>query len=205
VARREAWSACGFAASLALAFGASMVFARRLDRLGRRLGWPEAMVGLLTATAADGPELASAIVAITQGSGAVGVGVVVGSNLFNLAAMVGAVELVARTPIRVGRSELVQEVSIALAITGAAPLVLAGALPRGSAWRPAASRRSSTSSRWSCRGARQCPSDSGPRRSGSQPSSCPRSRSSPSGASAWCRPHSRSPTAGTCRTSWSGW
>ena len=118
-----------FAGSLALALGASIVFARRLDRLGSRFGWPEALVGLLTATAADAPELSSAVIAIAHGSGAVGVGVVVGSNLFNLAAMVGAVALVARFPIRIGRSELVQEASVALAVTAAATLVLAGALP----------------------------------------------------------------------------
>lgn len=118
-----------FAGSLALTLGASIVFARRLDRLGSRLGWPEALVGLLTATAADAPELSSAVIAIAHGSGAVGVGVVVGSNLFNLAAMVGAVALVARWPIRIGRRELVQEASVALAVTAAATLVLAGALP----------------------------------------------------------------------------
>ncbi len=118
-----------FAGSLALALGASIVFARRLDRLGSRFGWPEALVGLLTATAADAPELSSAVIAIAHGSGAVGVGVVVGSNLFNLAAMVGAVALVARFPIRIGRRELVQEAGVALAVTAAATLVLAGALP----------------------------------------------------------------------------
>ena len=118
-----------FAGSLAMTLGASIVFARRLDRLGSRFGWPEALVGLLTATAADAPELSSAVIAIAHGSGAVGVGVVVGSNLFNLAAMVGAVALVARWPIRIGRRELVQEASVALAVTAAATLVLAGALP----------------------------------------------------------------------------
>ena len=118
-----------FAGSLALALGASVVFARRLDRLGSRLGWPEAVVGLLTATAADGPELCSAVIAVVHGSGAVGAGVVVGSNLFNLAAMVGAVALVARTPVRIGRRELMNEAGVALAVTGAAVLVVAGALP----------------------------------------------------------------------------
>jgi len=120
-----------FAGSLALTLVASIVFARRLDRLGSRLGWPEALVGLLTATAADAPELSSAVIAIAHGSSAVGVGVVVGSNLFNLAAMVGAVALVARRPIRIGRRELVQEAGVALAVTAAATLVLAGALPAG--------------------------------------------------------------------------
>jgi cation:H+ antiporter len=118
-----------FASSLVLALAASFVFARRLDRLGRRLGWPEAMVGLLTATAADGPELCSAVIAIAHGSAAVGAGVVVGSNLFNLAAMVGAVALVAREPVRIGRRALVQESAMALEITAAATLVIAGVLP----------------------------------------------------------------------------
>ena len=117
-----------FAGSLALTLGASIVFARRLDRLGSRFGWPEAIVGLLTATAADAPELSSAVIAIAHGSSAVGVGVVVGSNLFNLAAMVGAVALVARAPIRIGRRELVQEAAVALAVTGAATVRLSGVL-----------------------------------------------------------------------------
>src|SRR5512144_1421334 len=111
-----------FAGSLGLALAASTVFARRLDRLGTRRGWPEALVGLLTATAADAPELTSAIIAIGQGSGAVGAGVVVGSNQFNLAAMVGAVALVTRAPIRIGRKELVEEAGVALAVTASAAL-----------------------------------------------------------------------------------
>jgi cation:H+ antiporter len=118
-----------FAGSLALALGASIVFARRLDRMGSRFGWPEAIVGLLTATAADAPELSSAVIAIAHGSSAVGVGVVVGSNLFNLAAMVGAVALVARAPIRSAGGSWCRVGRRALAVTGAATLVLAGALP----------------------------------------------------------------------------
>jgi cation:H+ antiporter len=118
-----------FAGSLVLALAASVVFARRLDRLGSRLGWPEALVGLLTATAADGPELCSAVIAIAHGSAAVGAGVVVGSNLFNLAAMVGAVALVARAPVRIGRRDLVREAGVALAVTAAAALVVGGVLP----------------------------------------------------------------------------
>jgi len=118
-----------FTGSLGLALGASTVFARRLDRLGSRLGWPEALVGLLTATAADAPELTSAIIAIAHGSAAVGAGVVVGSNLFNLAAMAGAVALVTQVPIRIGRKDLIEEVGVALAVTGSATLVVAGLLP----------------------------------------------------------------------------
>ena len=65
------------------------VFARRLDHVGLRLGLPEALLGLLTALAADAPEISSAISALVQHEHAVAVGVVVGSNAFNLAAMLG--------------------------------------------------------------------------------------------------------------------
>src|SRR5579862_2369957 len=78
-----------FLASVALMLGASAVFARRLDEAGLRLGMPEALLGLLTALAADAPEIASAITALVQHQRAVAVGVVVGSNAFNLAAMLG--------------------------------------------------------------------------------------------------------------------
>jgi len=84
-----------FVVSIALMLGASAVFARRLDHIGLRLGLPEALVGLLTALAADAPEIASAIAALLQNQHAVAVGVVVGSNAFNLAAMLGVSAVVA--------------------------------------------------------------------------------------------------------------
>ncbi len=78
-----------FFASLAITLVAAGLFARRLDRLGVRFGFPEALIGLLTALAADGPEISSALFALAKGANNVGVGVVVGSNAFNLAAMIG--------------------------------------------------------------------------------------------------------------------
>ena len=84
-----------FIASIALMLVASAVFARRLDHAGLRLGLPEAMLGLLTALAADSPEISSAIAALVQHEHAIAVGVVVGSNAFNLAAMLGLSALVA--------------------------------------------------------------------------------------------------------------
>src|ERR1700733_9712168 len=105
-----------FVGSLMVTLGAAGFFARRLDRVGSRLGLPEAVLGLLTALAADGAELTSAIVALAKGAGAgagllpapaaagpelppalgalgrgggvVSLGVLLGSNVFNLAAMV---------------------------------------------------------------------------------------------------------------------
>src|ERR671932_136334 len=78
-----------FLASLVVTLAAAASFARRLDVVGLRLGLPETLLGLLTALAADAPELSSAIAALAKGAHGVGVGVVVGSNVFNLAAMVG--------------------------------------------------------------------------------------------------------------------
>ena len=77
------------AVSLAVTLIAARLFARRLDRLGLRFGFPEALIGLLTALAADGPEISSALYALFKDAKNVSVGVLVGSNAFNLAAMIG--------------------------------------------------------------------------------------------------------------------
>ena len=78
-----------FLGSLVVTLVAARLFARRLDRLGIRFGLSEALIGLLTALAADGPEISSALFALIRGERSVGVGVLVGSNTFNLAAMIG--------------------------------------------------------------------------------------------------------------------
>ena len=78
-----------FLVSIGAMLAASAVFARRLDHIGLRLGLPEALLGLLTALAADAPEISSAISALLQHEHAIAVGVVVGSNAFNIAAMLG--------------------------------------------------------------------------------------------------------------------
>jgi cation:H+ antiporter len=113
--------------SLAVTLGAARMFARRLDRLGVALGLPEALVGLLTALAADGPEVSSALVALAKGEHGVGVGVVVGSNAFNLAAMVGVSALLAGA-VRLPRAALAIEGTMAAAATLLGVAVLLGAL-----------------------------------------------------------------------------
>jgi cation:H+ antiporter len=97
-----------FAASLAVTLAAARLFARRLDRLGVRLRLPEALIGLLTALGADGPEISSALYALIQGAGGVSVGVLVGSNAFNLAAMIGASALLSGR-VRLARRALLVE------------------------------------------------------------------------------------------------
>src|SRR5436305_6188255 len=84
-----------FLVSLAVTLAAARTFAVRLDRLGVRFGFPEALIGLLTALAADGPEISSALFALAKGDHNVSVGVLVGSNAFNLAAMIGVSGLLA--------------------------------------------------------------------------------------------------------------
>jgi cation:H+ antiporter len=117
-----------FLGSLALTLAAAGFFADRLDHVGPRLGLPEAVVGLLTALAADAPELSSAVVALTRGEKDVSLGVVLGSNVFNLAAMVGLSALLAGA-VTIGRRELAVEGFAALAATLVAGAVVIGLLP----------------------------------------------------------------------------
>jgi cation:H+ antiporter len=117
-----------FLVSLIATLYAAAVFADRLDRLGARLGLPEALLGLLTAAGADAPELASAVAAIATGAKGVGFGVVIGSNVFNLGAMIGVSALVAGT-VSLRRDALALEGGVALASTGVVALLGFGVLP----------------------------------------------------------------------------
>jgi cation:H+ antiporter len=111
------------AVSLVVTLAAARSFARRLDVLGVRFGFPEALVGLLTALAADGPEISSALFSLARGEHAVSVGVVVGSNLFNLAAMIGLSALLAGS-VTLPRAALTIEGVVAVLVTALASGVL---------------------------------------------------------------------------------
>jgi cation:H+ antiporter len=112
-----------FAISLAATLAAARLFVQRLDLLGVRFGLSETVIGLLTAVAADGPELASALVALASGKRAVSAGVVIGSNIFNIAAMVGLTAVLAGV-VRVTRPALALEGTVAVLVT----LIAAGVL-----------------------------------------------------------------------------
>ncbi len=105
-----------FLVSLAVTLAAARLFASRLDRLGVRFGFPEALIGLLTALAADGPEISSALFALIKGAHDVGVGVLVGSNGFNLAAMIGLSALITGC-VRLPRETLLLEGAVGLIVT----------------------------------------------------------------------------------------
>ncbi|MBO0730888.1 MAG: hypothetical protein J2P57_16655 [Acidimicrobiaceae bacterium] len=84
-----------FAAGAGVSLATSWVLVSRLERIGGRLRASEAMLGLLAALAADAPEITSSISALTQHQQTVSVGVVLGSNVFNLAALLGLGAVVA--------------------------------------------------------------------------------------------------------------
>lgn len=114
-----------FIASLAVTLFAARMFARRLDRIGVRFGFPEALIGLLTALAADGPEISSALFALIKGNHGVGIGVLVGSNTFNIAAMLGVSALLAGR-VCVSRGTLALEGAVSGATTVIAVVALLG-------------------------------------------------------------------------------
>ena len=84
-----------FAVSAAVSLGASFILVSRLERVGERLGVSEALLGLIAALAADSPEITSSIAAIAGGHASVGIGVTLGSNVFNLAALLGLSAVIA--------------------------------------------------------------------------------------------------------------
>lgn len=86
------------------------------------------MIGLLAALGADAPELASAVTAILSGNREVGLGVILGSNLFNLAALLGLSSLVAGG-VGVRRDPLLLDGAAGLAVTLLAAVMLPAALP----------------------------------------------------------------------------
>ena len=115
----------GFIAGLVITLAASELLARGLTRLGTKMGFSEGLLGLLAALGADSPELSSAVVAILAGAGNVGVGVVVGSNLFNLAALLGLSAIVARG-VMIRRGPLILDAAVGLLMLAAAGVMVAG-------------------------------------------------------------------------------
>jgi cation:H+ antiporter len=116
-----------FVVSIGVMLAASAVFARRLDHIGLRLGLPETLLGLLTALAADAPEISSAITALVAHQHAAAFGVVVGASAFNIAAMLGLSAVV--TGCVRGRHEALElEAFVGLWVIAVTLAVVAGAL-----------------------------------------------------------------------------
>ncbi len=114
-----------FVLAAAISLVTSSVLVARLERVGERLRAPEALLGLLAALAADAPEITAAAAAITAGRGAVGLGVTLGSNVFNLAALLGIGALVAGR-IALHRRVIELEGALAVVVAGVATVVVLG-------------------------------------------------------------------------------
>jgi cation:H+ antiporter len=84
-----------FALGAVVSLAVSWVLVSRLERVGERLGLSEALLGMVAALAADAPEITASITALSQHQKAIGAGVVIGSNVFNLAALLGIGAVVA--------------------------------------------------------------------------------------------------------------
>ncbi len=80
----------------------------------------------MTALGADAPEISSAVAALAAGHNDLGIGLVLGSNVFNLAGLLGVSVLVAGN-VRIHRQGLALNGAVALAVTAiGAALVLGG-------------------------------------------------------------------------------
>jgi len=117
-----------FAGGLAASLVASEFLVRGFGRLGRKLGLAAGLVGLLTALGADGPEISSAITALLSGAKDVGLGVILGSNLFNLATLLGLSTVLAGR-LRFRRLLLWLDGGIALWVTVVVGLMFLAGLP----------------------------------------------------------------------------
>src|SRR5262249_29039347 len=84
-----------FLAGAAVSLSASYLLVTRLERIGEWLGLSEGLLGVLAALAGAGPELTAAVAALAMHQNQVGAGVVIGSNVFNLAALLGLGAVVA--------------------------------------------------------------------------------------------------------------
>jgi len=83
-----------FIVAALVGLAASWVLVSRIERLGTRFGMSGALLGVVAALAADSPEITAAVTAFGNRQGTVGAGVVLGSNVFNLAALLGLSALI---------------------------------------------------------------------------------------------------------------
>jgi len=105
-----------FFGSLGLIAVSAYVLTVQVEKTGARLGFSEGLLGLITALGADSPEIASAVTAITGGHHELGVGVILGSNIFNFAALLGLSTLFVGV-LQPGREGLLLDSVVAMLIT----------------------------------------------------------------------------------------
>ncbi len=118
----------GFLAGALVSLVTSFVLVARLERVGERVGLSEALLGMVAALAADAPEVTAAVTAVAHHEQRVGVGVILGSNVFNLAALLGLGALVAG---RIGlhRKVVILSGAVAVGVAGVCLVVVFGVVP----------------------------------------------------------------------------
>ena len=119
--------AVGFVLAASVSLLGSWMLVASLERVGARVGLSESALGMLAALAADAPEITAAVTALTHHDQRVGAGVVIGSNVFNLAALIGLSGVIAGQ-IALHRRVIELAGAVALWIAGAALAVVTGAL-----------------------------------------------------------------------------
>jgi len=117
-----------FAAGAVVSLATSWLLVSRLERVGERLGLSEALLGIVAALAADAPEVSAAVSAMASGEQRLGAGVVIGSNVFNLAALLGLGAVVAG---RIGlhRKVVLLSGTVAMGVAGVCLAVVLGVVP----------------------------------------------------------------------------
>ena len=116
-----------FLLSAAASLAASWLLVSRLEALAGRAGLSEGMLGLVAALAADAPEITAAVSALAHHQTHVGAGITLGSNVFNLAALLGLGAAVAGR-IALHRKVIVLSGVVALWVAAVSVLVVTGLL-----------------------------------------------------------------------------
>ncbi len=121
-------AAVAFLAGALVSLATSWLLVSRLERVGERLGLSEALLGIVAALAADAPEVTAAVSAMAGGEQRLGAGVIIGSNVFNLAALLGLGAVVAG---RIGlhRKVVLLGGTVAMCVAGVCLAVVAGLAP----------------------------------------------------------------------------
>lgn len=117
-----------FLAGALVSLATSWVLVSRLERVGERLGLSEALLGIVAALAADAPEVTAAVAAIAGHQQRLGAGVIIGSNVFNLAALLGLGAVVAGR-VRLHRKVVVLGGTVAMCVAIVCVVVVTGVVP----------------------------------------------------------------------------
>lgn len=111
----------------AIAF-ASAVLTEKFERVGHRLHLPQALLGIVTGLAANAAGITSAIFAFSMHHNEIGYGVIIGSNIINLAGLLGMSAVIAGE-VRVGFHGLLLSGGVNFLTTVIMTLLLLSLLP----------------------------------------------------------------------------